>query len=617
MNRTLLIGKALLDGLQAAAPQLLENPTHRHLLGHAFQARRGDGYADEDERGRPNRRRAVIPYMETARCAGKIRQALSRNYRALPDLQEFLLALEEGGGEGILGKHNYYTGQARTIEISLPPALEAAWEAGERQRQTRKLAGMYFLSTLEPYTPERMRQLRKQDREERRRIARATAEHEGPRRVPDTIIAYHAAHDPDHLPTLRAGALRALAAAQRDAQTLTGRARERAETAVTALEFYLDETEDGHPVGLHRVPNSDRVYPDGTSLLTVPREYRDLAFQGLGAMVLDLHAAQLAILSVIYDCPEAAAVLRSGRSWWNNLLPDLFPSPSPAAKDPIKTATYAYLYGQKHSTTVHALTDDLMDVGLDRRAARQGCQAFFKHPLMRALGAARDRTFEQIRRDRGMKTHTGDFIPTSAHRRAHKVAAAAAQALEQRIMLAAYQAADRAGVIILQNRYDGLVVIPKRGAFLYDGIQILKDEILQVVHALDVPSWMESSPVRGEQPVPPPLPLEGWQEREIARIMERAIQGIRGQREGGIKVKVKREIEIKIEIEIKTESRAQGPGGRGGSRGQADHVSYFSPPPSAPSPLGAPPHPAPPLPPPAPRIRGPPSLCIHSVQCRS
>lgn len=564
MKHTLLVGGDLIAYLRQKAPVLLDDRSHRYLLSHFLQVLRGDGGLDKhdgDEVAPPRQwMRGVITHKEVARCAGRLKQGLQRNFRATPVLFDFVETLHQLGWAAQLVKHSYVEGRASVIQFEWPSALLEAWDAGERMRKNNQRATLVFLGSMERYTAERMSELNALDKEERRQIAAADLREVGIPLSPHVVIDYHAKYDPVHLPALRARAETVLAAA-RQAAELEGPGRERARRAVTGLLAYLEDTSDGAPVGLRRVRRSDRVYPDGPSLLTVPREFRDQVFQGMGAITLDLSFAQLACLSVIYQCPAIFHQLSSKENWWKVILKHMFPvNGRPEAKGAIKGATYGGGYGEAKSKTFNRMMRDLRALGIPHEEARAGVKSYMAHPITKALYESRNATFEQIRRDGGIKTPTGAWIACSASNRPHQVAAQAAQAVEQTIITTVYEVAEKVGFWILQNRFDGLVIMPYPGVDVWDCIAAAAAAVQGRARSLDVPTALEAAPVGGEVLPPRPLPY---------RVLERMLME-RVER-GGRVLKMK---PLMAEGGAQEEGRGRGEGRKGG-QGRAEHVSYI------------------------------------------
>lgn len=570
MKFSLLVGGELIAYLKKNARPLWENPTYRAFLNHLLQTRRGDGGLDFywEEKGWPatGHTRAVFYYKETARCAGKLKQGLQRNFPVTGLLMEFVEELHQLGWAARFIKHDYVDGRAAVVEVEWPPALLEAWEAGERRRRGEDRGGLFFLASGEPYSKPTMERMAARDKMDRRQIHVSDLDEETTPAAPSSVIAYHAKFDPLHLDRLRGRAAPVLARALQDAEHARGRARERALCAANRLTAYLEETEDGSPVGLRRVPNSDRVYPDGSSLLNVPREYRDEVFKGMGAISLDLKAAQLACLAVIYRCPELHAQLRSKDNWWTVILRHMFPLTSrPEAKGAVKGATYGGGYGERKSKTLGKMRTAFREQGIPPAEATSGVDEWISHPLTRALYAARDLTFAQIRREGGMTTPLGAWIACTARNRPRQVAAQAAQAVEQAIINAVYAVAEKVGFWILQNRFDGLIILPYPGVDPWDAIEAATAAVREVAQRLDVPTELEAAGVAGEALPPPPLPFRALERLLLARAAAQAPP---------IDLHVVRR---RPHMAYRAEEGEGGAGGGEGREGQGwgEHVSYF------------------------------------------
>lgn len=182
------------------------------------------------------------------------------------------------------------------------------------------------------------------------------------------------------------------------------------------------------------VGGTPRLYTDGVGPLSLSREIRNIAYRG--CISADLKSAQLAILSALGNCDKLQSFLKSGKSWWSELIDYL--GLLPEQKPILKTATYTICFGGDAGYIKYLLhKGDLDAPGMSWDKAHK----FFEHPLVSELMINRDRMIDKIVQDGKMLDAFGREITVEMTGRidrksaAKSVLACVAQSYELRIMM--------------------------------------------------------------------------------------------------------------------------------------------------------------------------------------
>jgi len=175
--------------------------------------------------------------------------------------------------------------------------------------------------------------------------------------------------------------------------------------------------------------NTDRVFGVIGSLPLLSKPVRMAWTKGW--YKADLRSAQLAINARFWDVPEVTEFLKKNeRSIWKELTNHFLLTGHDAdrAKGPLKKAIYSLSYGMDARKIARQLRDGLKEVGIERNG-----RFLWKHPLIRALKAARKRMTRQISKAGGGRTcfgrwhSTADLLP-------HQILALQSQAIELKLM---------------------------------------------------------------------------------------------------------------------------------------------------------------------------------------
>jgi hypothetical protein len=187
------------------------------------------------------------------------------------------------------------------------------------------------------------------------------------------------------------------------------------------------EEMDGGAHIYHLAERSPRVFPSGPSALSLSRDARKQAMKGPGVYDVDLKNAQLAIAAKKLDLPKLTAFLKTGASFWTEMLDHMSLESTEDNKQLIKNAVYATLYGM--------LVQNLFMKRFNWNSELYN--AFISHPLIVEILEARDTYFEHIREQGGDYDAFGCWIANAdaeGQIDPKSVAAAVMQSYEMQIL---------------------------------------------------------------------------------------------------------------------------------------------------------------------------------------
>jgi len=179
---------------------------------------------------------------------------------------------------------------------------------------------------------------------------------------------------------------------------------------------------------------SPRLYAIGSTIHLLPKRLRQLALAG--GVELDLKAAQLAIVSQLWDVPSLREFLADrNHDIWGELLGSMT---TPMERKPVlKVSVYGIVFGMGASKAQETLA---VGTDKDKGVGEVGAAQFFSHPLVHDLLAARSRVLQRIRVQRGAEDAFGRWVATDWDRKSKtwnvpSVAAQVVQSWEVRLML--------------------------------------------------------------------------------------------------------------------------------------------------------------------------------------
>lgn len=199
-------------------------------------------------------------------------------------------------------------------------------------------------------------------------------------------------------------------------------------------ERVLDNLHQRRTIYYGAARKSPRIYAIGTTIHLLPRRLRKVALAG--GVELDLKAAQLAIVSQLWDIPSLQELLADpGSDIWGEFLNWIR---VPVENKPIlKAASYSVVFGMGTAEVRNNLAHGTAkDEGIGEVAVTQ----FLSYPLVRDLITARARVMEKIRIDRGAEDAFGRWVEMEwdaekGRWNVPSVAAQVVQSWEVRLML--------------------------------------------------------------------------------------------------------------------------------------------------------------------------------------
>ena len=205
---------------------------------------------------------------------------------------------------------------------------------------------------------------------------------------------------------------------------------------------------------------SPRIFAAGASVNYLPSELRRYAFAG--AVELDLRAAQLAIVSRLWDIPSLREALEAAlhppegeeRSIWRELADWM--RVTAEDKPILKRTIYSLVFGMQRKKLIRQLEQgNFLAEGVGPKAARR----FFRHPIVRDLLAARKAQLKRIKEAGGGEDAFGRWIPVTAAQKHRSVLAQIVQSWELKLMLAALPIIrSEPRVVLLAWLHDGVTL---------------------------------------------------------------------------------------------------------------------------------------------------------------
>lgn len=244
-------------------------------------------------------------------------------------------------------------------------------------------------------------------------------------------------------------------------------------------------------------PKTDRIFAQGVNLNSLPRELRKLALQGTES--LDLAAAQLAIVSKLYQCPHLRAFLASGQSFWREML--AHHSLDDEHKPILKDTVYAVTFGMAEDNFRALLARGEVRKGelIVRMSSGEGigesrAQRFFKHPLVAELIEGRRRAIARVFEE-GFATDAWGrrHVLQGGRQWVPSLLARMAQSYEMRIMLAMVPIIERDdGVQIVSFVHDGVYLYFTRQREKAGLLKRIRASVAEEAQSLGIPTEFDS-----------------------------------------------------------------------------------------------------------------------------
>jgi len=192
---------------------------------------------------------------------------------------------------------------------------------------------------------------------------------------------------------------------------------------------------------------SDRLFGFGANITNLKKEVRKTLTRGW--FEFDLKSAQLAIVAKVWGIPELEAFLESGKSFWKEIISYLNLPYTQEAKEAIKKATYALIFGMSKKNLKTEITSSLGVSSAD---------LFLKNPLVEIILKARTRYMETII-NQGYVVDPFFVVHEVNKKNVLSIMAREAQSYEQVLLYPVYQLlneTDDFSIVLLQH--DGLSV---------------------------------------------------------------------------------------------------------------------------------------------------------------
>ncbi len=229
-----------------------------------------------------------------------------------------------------------------------------------------------------------------------------------------------------------------------------------------------------------------RVFPLGEGILSLKKELRKEVC--VGWHDADLKSAQLAILGKLWEIEPIQVFLLSGRSFWAEIL-DWLAVPAGTdqwtkAKEVCKEVLYSLAFGMGLPGLRGKLTKGLRPLGIARP------YRFLEHPLIAVLFQRREEKINELISAGLAYTCFGKKIVVTTKEDARSALAQQAQAVELRIVHAAYElAATTDDFRIVLHQHDGFTVAFRRRAD--DWKERINEKVRERADSLGIHTFLE------------------------------------------------------------------------------------------------------------------------------
>ncbi len=225
---------------------------------------------------------------------------------------------------------------------------------------------------------------------------------------------------------------------------------------------------------------SDRLFGFGANITQLKKEVRRALTKDW--VEFDLRSAQLAIISKIWNIPELAAFLESGRSYWKELATYLGLVLTDSVKDTLKRATYALVFGMSKRNLIDLVATELGEsVG----------EAYIHYPLVSTILKARTRYMEKVL-EIGYIVDPFFKVHQVSKRNLLSIIAREAQAYEQVLLYPVYQLTnetDDFSITLLQH--DGISVKFHDTKTEKYWINRICEVVKETANSIGIPTYLE------------------------------------------------------------------------------------------------------------------------------
>jgi len=241
------------------------------------------------------------------------------------------------------------------------------------------------------------------------------------------------------------------------------------------------------------VEKSCRLFPANDSILSLPKEIRQLMCKGLiGA---DLRSCQMAVISRIWNIPSLYRFLSSGRSIWGMFFTDFHIVDKENFKIKLKKCLYSIVFGMSKAHLIHGHPNKAYNWrGIDKEFEGHGVTSdiFLSHNMVKVILSARNRMFAQIRKNRGAYDAWHEFIPLTDLITESSIMAQVAQSYEMRLIEPVLRVCELTNEVqLVYYLFDGCYLHIRQGERTDLWVERIQDLVYDQACLLGIPTALE------------------------------------------------------------------------------------------------------------------------------
>lgn len=241
------------------------------------------------------------------------------------------------------------------------------------------------------------------------------------------------------------------------------------------------------------VEKSCRLFPANDSILSLPKEIRQLMCTGLiGA---DLRSCQMAVISKIWNIPSLYRFLSSGRSIWGLFFTDFHIVDKENFKIKLKKCLYSIVFGMSRAHLVNGHPDKTYNWrGIDIEFEGHGVNSdiFLSHPMVKVILSARNRMFALIKKNRGAYDAWNEFIPLTDLVSESSIMAQVAQSYEMRLIEPVLRVCELTNEVqLVYYLFDGCYLHIRQGERTDLWVERIQDLVYDQACLLGIPTCLD------------------------------------------------------------------------------------------------------------------------------
>lgn len=159
------------------------------------------------------------------------------------------------------------------------------------------------------------------------------------------------------------------------------------------------------PVPQYRTKHGYRIFAAGHSIQSMPSAMRPILMPK--CIELDLRAAQLAIVSKLWDLKTLRAALEYENVWEELMITVQFPPGSISHKKLLKKSIYSFVNGMKRTDMARALSGNAAKEGVQIQSSSRVIKRLFGSPILAGIEEARSRAYQEIEDNGGAEDAFG------------------------------------------------------------------------------------------------------------------------------------------------------------------------------------------------------------------